>query len=80
MRASERMKFDEKLQGAEAAFTFECLDFNAGDQTFRLNPEQALVLAREDSTFFMGGGFQYAVACYRQLPKLILLLLVNEHF
>jgi SAM-dependent methyltransferase len=36
-----------------------------------LNPEQALVLAREDSTFFMGGGFQYAVACYRQLPKLM---------
>ena len=47
------------------------LDFNARDETFRLNPEQALVLAHEDSTFFMGGGFQYAVACYGQLPKLM---------
>jgi SAM-dependent methyltransferase len=46
------------------------LDFNARDETFRLNPEQALVLAHEDSTFFMGCGFQYAVACYGQ-PKLM---------
>lgn len=29
VRAGERMKFDETLQGAEAAFTFECLDFKA---------------------------------------------------
>jgi SAM-dependent methyltransferase len=47
------------------------LDYNAHTETFRLNPEQALVLAREGNTFFMGGGFQYAVACYRQLPKLM---------
>ena len=24
-----------------------------------------------NNTFFMGGGFQYAVACYRQLPRLM---------
>jgi SAM-dependent methyltransferase len=47
------------------------LDYNANSETFRLNPEQALVLAGEDNTFFMGGGFQYAAACYRQLPKLM---------
>jgi 2-polyprenyl-3-methyl-5-hydroxy-6-metoxy-1,4-benzoquinol methylase len=47
------------------------LDYNAADATFRLNAEQAMVLAREDNTFFMGGAFQYAVACYRQLPKLM---------
>jgi len=47
------------------------LDYNANDETFRLNPEQALVLAHEDNTFFMGGSFQYAVACYRQLPQLM---------
>jgi len=47
------------------------VDYNPADGTFRLNPEQAMVLAREDNTFFMGGAFQYAVACYRQLPKLM---------
>jgi SAM-dependent methyltransferase len=47
------------------------LDYNASDETFRMNAEQAMVFAHEDNTFFMGGGFQYAVACYRQLPKLM---------
>jgi SAM-dependent methyltransferase len=47
------------------------VDYNAADLTFRLNREQATVLAREDSTFFMGGAFQYAIACYRQVPKLM---------
>ena len=46
------------------------LDYNPGDATFRLTAEQAGVLANEDNTFFMGGSFQYAVACYRQIPKL----------
>jgi len=47
------------------------LDYDPASGTFRLNQEQATVLAREDNTFFMGGAFQYAVACYRQLPKLM---------
>jgi 2-polyprenyl-3-methyl-5-hydroxy-6-metoxy-1,4-benzoquinol methylase len=47
------------------------LDYSAADETFRLNPEQATVLARDDNTFYMGGAFQYAVACYRQLSKLM---------
>jgi SAM-dependent methyltransferase len=47
------------------------LDYDPAMCTFRLNPEQAAVLAREDSTFFMGGAFQYAAACYRQIPKLM---------
>jgi 2-polyprenyl-3-methyl-5-hydroxy-6-metoxy-1,4-benzoquinol methylase len=47
------------------------LDYNPADATFRLNREQATVLARDDNTFFMGGAFQYAVACFRQIPKLI---------
>jgi 2-polyprenyl-3-methyl-5-hydroxy-6-metoxy-1,4-benzoquinol methylase len=47
------------------------LDYDAANETFRLNPEQMAVLGRENNTFFMGGGFQYAVACYRQLPRLM---------
>ena len=47
------------------------LDYSPNDATFRMNAEQAMVLAREDNTFFMGGAFQYAVACYRQLAKLM---------
>ena len=46
------------------------LDYRPIDATFRMAPEQAMVLAREDNTFFTGGAFQYAVACYRQIGKL----------
>jgi SAM-dependent methyltransferase len=46
------------------------LDYRPADATFRMTPEQAMVLAREDNTFFTGGAFQYAVACYRQIAKL----------
>jgi 2-polyprenyl-3-methyl-5-hydroxy-6-metoxy-1,4-benzoquinol methylase len=47
------------------------LEYDPHTTSFSLTPEQATVLAREDNTFFMGGAFQYAVACYRQIPKLI---------
>lgn len=47
------------------------LDFEADRATFRLNPEQAMVLAHENNTFFMGGAFQYAASCYRQLSGLM---------
>jgi SAM-dependent methyltransferase len=46
------------------------LEYRPDDSTFRMTPEQAMVLAREDNTFFNGGAFQYAVACYRQISKL----------
>ncbi len=46
------------------------LDYRPADATFRMSREQAMVLAREDNTFFTGGAFQYAVACYRQIGKL----------
>jgi SAM-dependent methyltransferase len=46
------------------------IDYDAASESFRLAPEQALVLADEDNTFFGAGAFQYAVACYRQIPKL----------
>ncbi len=46
------------------------IDYDPGNAAFHLGPEQALVLASEDNTFFGAGAFQYAVACYRQIPKL----------
>lgn len=46
------------------------IEFRPVDATFRMNREQAMVLTREDNTFFTGGAFQYAVACYRQIDKL----------
>jgi SAM-dependent methyltransferase len=46
------------------------LEYQPSDATFRMTLEQAMVLAREDNTFFTGGAFQYAVACYRQVGKL----------
>jgi SAM-dependent methyltransferase len=47
------------------------LDYSPRDGTFRMSPEQAAVLSSEDTTYFTAGAFQYAVACYRQIPKLM---------
>ena len=41
------------------------------DARFRMSSEQAMVLTREDNTFFTGGAFQYAVACYWGFGKLM---------
>jgi ubiquinone/menaquinone biosynthesis C-methylase UbiE len=46
------------------------LDYSP-DRTFRMNTAQAMVLANEDNTFYQAGAFQYAVACYRQISKLM---------
>jgi hypothetical protein len=47
------------------------IEYHPADATFRMNREQAMVLTREDNTFFTGAAFQYAVACYRQIDKLM---------
>jgi SAM-dependent methyltransferase len=47
------------------------IDYSPGDQSFRMSPEQAAVLTNEDTTYFTAGAFQYAVACYRQIPRLM---------
>ncbi len=47
------------------------IDYSPQDGTFRMNSEQAAVLTNEDTTYFTAGAFQYAVACYRQIPKLM---------
>jgi 2-polyprenyl-3-methyl-5-hydroxy-6-metoxy-1,4-benzoquinol methylase len=47
------------------------VDYSPADGTFRMNLEQAAVLTTEDTTYYTAGAFQYAVACYRQIPKLM---------
>src|SRR5215472_10182714 len=47
------------------------VDYSPENATFRMSPEQAAVLTNEDTTYFTAGAFQYAVACYRQIPKLM---------
>ena len=47
------------------------LEYQAVDKTFRMNPEQSLVLTDQHSVFFSAGSFQYAVACYAQISKLM---------
>src|SRR5580698_6903645 len=47
------------------------IEYKPADVSFRMNPAQAMVLAQEDNTFFTGGAFQYAIACYRQIGKLM---------
>jgi len=47
------------------------IEYDSARAAFRMNREQAMVLVQEDNTFFTGGAFQYAVACYRQITKLM---------
>ena len=47
------------------------LEYQAVDQTFRMNPEQSVVLTDQHNVFFSAGSFQYAVACYAQISKLM---------
>jgi 2-polyprenyl-3-methyl-5-hydroxy-6-metoxy-1,4-benzoquinol methylase len=70
---AERTRLNERYirEWAATMAASGYIDYEPVDGTFRLNPEQAMVLAREDNTFFLGGAFQYAVACYRQLAKLM---------
>jgi 2-polyprenyl-3-methyl-5-hydroxy-6-metoxy-1,4-benzoquinol methylase len=72
-RLAERTRLNERYvrEWAATMAASGYLDYDPVDAAFRLNPEQAMVLARENNTFFMGGAFQYAVACYRQLAKLM---------
>ncbi|HVN29609.1 MAG TPA: methyltransferase domain-containing protein [Candidatus Binataceae bacterium] len=46
------------------------LTYRPDDSSFHMTTEQAMVLGRENNTFFSAGTFQYAVACYRQIAKL----------
>lgn len=46
------------------------IDYDPGSASFHLSPEQTTVLTDEASIFFGAGAFQYAVACYRQIPTL----------
>ncbi len=70
---AERTGLDERYlrEWASTMAAAGYLDYRPGDATFRLSPEQAMVLANEDNTFFTAGAFQYAVACYRQLARLM---------
>ncbi len=69
---ARRTHLDERYvrEWASTMATAGYLDYSPADATFRMNTEQAMVLAREDNTFFTAGAFQYAVTCYRQISRL----------
>jgi 2-polyprenyl-3-methyl-5-hydroxy-6-metoxy-1,4-benzoquinol methylase len=56
---------------AAAMAASQYIDYRPQDQTFSLSPDQAAVLTSERSVLFAAGTFQYVVACYRQIPKLM---------
>jgi SAM-dependent methyltransferase len=72
LEIAQRTRLDERYvrEWASTMAAAGYLDYSSTDATFRMNAEQAMVLADEDNTFFTGGAFQYAVTCYRQIPKL----------
>ena len=70
---AERSHLDERYvrEWASTMAAAGYVDYDPVDKTFRMNAEQARVLAREDNTFYTAGAFQYAVTCYRQIPRLM---------
>ena len=70
---AERSGLDERYirEWASTMAAAGYVGYNPTSATFQMNSEQAMVLAQEDNTFFTGGAFQYAVACYRQIDKLM---------
>ncbi len=46
------------------------VDYSAEDQTYRMNPEQAMVFVNPDSPVYMTGGFNLLVALYADYEKL----------
>jgi 2-polyprenyl-3-methyl-5-hydroxy-6-metoxy-1,4-benzoquinol methylase len=46
------------------------VEYEAGDETFRLPPEQALALAHDDSPAFIPGAFQLATAMVKDEPHI----------
>jgi len=70
---AQRTRLDERYvrEWASTMAAAGYLDYSPTDTTFRMNEAQAMVLAEEDKTFFSAGAFQYAVTCYRQIPKLM---------
>jgi SAM-dependent methyltransferase len=71
-RLAERTGLNERYlrEWASTMAAAGYVDYRPADQTFELNPAQARVLASDRTLFSMVGAFQYAVACYRQIPKL----------
>jgi SAM-dependent methyltransferase len=73
LEIAQRTHLDERYvrEWASTMAAAGYLDYSSADATFRMNAEQAMVLAEEDNTFFTGGAFQYAVTCYRQISALM---------
>jgi SAM-dependent methyltransferase len=69
---ARRTKLDERYvrEWASTMAAAGYIDYIPAAAVFRMNAEQAMVLANEDNTFFTAGAFQYAVTCYRQISKL----------
>jgi SAM-dependent methyltransferase len=72
-QVAERTGLNERYirEWASAMAAAGYIEYHPANATFRMNREHAMVLTREDNTFFTDGAFQYAVACYRQIGKLI---------
>lgn len=63
-----RERYVREWLAAQAASGF--ITYDPGAQTFRLSPEQAAVLADEDSVVNMTGGFHSIAAVFADAPRL----------
>lgn len=70
---AERTGLQERylLEWVSALAAAGYLDYDPLTATFRISPEQALVLLDESSPLYLAGTYIYAIACIRQLPALM---------
>ncbi|HEY7097382.1 MAG TPA: class I SAM-dependent methyltransferase [Terriglobales bacterium] len=49
----------------------EYIDYDSSSHAYRMNEEQALVLANEDSSMFVGGGFEFTTPSLWNVPRIV---------
>ncbi len=69
---SERTALNERYlrEWASTMAAAGYIEYDPRNETFSMSREQVQVLVEDRNVVSMVGTFQYAVACYRQLPKL----------
>jgi 2-polyprenyl-3-methyl-5-hydroxy-6-metoxy-1,4-benzoquinol methylase len=72
VQLAERTRLNERYirEWASTMAAAGYIEYEPVAQTFQLNHAQRTVLLDEHSPFHMPGAFQYAVTCYRQIPRL----------
>ena len=72
-KLAEKAELNERYvrEWLKAMVAAEYLDYDPKPDTYSMSPEQAYVLANEDSPMFVGGGFQFSVPTLYNIPRIL---------